>query len=91
MALKFKMTDSYFDKKKKRHFITLEEKTGPFGLVKNYIDYVDSDYTFTNFKGLRVFYSYPEMHQLNATDPRTKYLTDCLRRIKFEETGEIIE
>ena len=32
---KFKMVDQFYDKKKKRQFITLEERTGTFGLKKN--------------------------------------------------------
>ena len=86
----FKMVDSFYDKKKKRQFITLEEKSGAFGLVKKLVDYVDSTYVFNANKDLRVFYRYPEMEQLLYGDPRSKYLTDCLRRIKFEDTGEII-
>lgn len=85
------MADNYFDKKKKRWFITLEEKSGILGLVKKYVDYVESQYVFTNDKTLKVFYCYPEMKQLLFNDERTKFLTNCLRRIKFEETGEIIE
>lgn len=86
----FKMSDSYFDKKKKCWFITLEEKSGVFGLVKKYVDYVESHFVFTNNKKLKVFYLYPEMTQLLFDDERTEFLTNCLRRIKFDETGEII-
>jgi len=85
----FKMVDSFYDKKKKRQFITLEE-SGMLGFNKELIDYVDSQYIFTQNKDMRVFYRYPEMKQLDYSDPRTEYLTDCLRRIKFENSGEIL-
>lgn len=88
---KLKVHYTEYDELKKRWFITLEERSGLFGLVKKYIDYVDSDYVFKQEKTKIAFYRYPEMECLQKNDPRTQFLTDVLRRLVFEKTGEIIK
>lgn len=84
MGKKFKMIEYKYDDKSKRTKIVLGE--GVF--IKTEKVYVDTGYTFKN-NNEQVFCTFPEMAQVKNKSEEHVFLNDCLRRIKFEKTGEI--
>ena len=81
------MVDYKYDEKTKRTYIVLKEPTWG-GLSSKEETYIDTNHTYTNNKK-QVFMTYPDMVQIDNSDPRTEFLNGCLRRIKFEKTGDI--
>lgn len=84
MGKKFKMIEYKYDDKTKRTKIVLAE--GVF--VKTETVYVDTGYTFKS-NNEQVFCTFPEMTEINNRSDEHNFLNGCLRRIRFEETGEI--